>query len=129
MLTSVRESYAKIVSEGIFSKNRLKLYFDVVTKKASTQRQICTVDLGNYQPVALRSSPIIDPNNTQMRPAEAKAIEIALSDILPMVSFKIKAFSTLSVHLFLIQLCPTDCTRGLLYSSLIWFKFQAPKWS
>jgi len=87
MLTSVRESYADIVSEGILSKNRLKTYFDALPGKTSTQREMYTIDLSNYQPVALRSSPITDPNNSQLKPAQAKGVEIALSEILPVVSF------------------------------------------
>jgi hypothetical protein len=87
ILTTVRESYAEIVSEGVLSKKRLKNYFDALPGKASSQWETYTIDLSNYQPVALRSTPITDPNNSQMKPAQAKGVEIALSEILPVVSF------------------------------------------
>ena len=87
ILSSVRESYAEIVSEGVLSKKLLKSYFDALPGAASSQRENFTVDLSNYQPVALRSSPILDPSNhPQMKPAEAKGVGVALTELLPVVS-------------------------------------------
>jgi hypothetical protein len=87
ILNSVRESYAEIVAEGVLSKKRLKSYFDALPGKTSAPREIYTIDLSNYQPVTLRSSPNTDPINSPMKPTQAKGVDIALSEILPVVSF------------------------------------------
>ena len=88
IMPSVRDSYAEIVAEGILSKKRLKNYFITLPGKSSVNMEMHTVDLGIYPPVALRSSPITDPNHQHMKPAQAKDVEIALSELLPVVSDK-----------------------------------------
>ncbi len=88
ILPALRDSYAELVSEGILSKKRLKNYFFTLPGKSSVNMEMYTVDLGVYPPVALRSSPITDPNHQHMKPAQAKDVEIALAELLPVVSEK-----------------------------------------
>jgi hypothetical protein len=85
MLPSVRDAYANLVSEGILSKKRLKSYFMSLPGKSSVNMDMYTVDLSAYPPVALRSSPTHDPNSSFMKPVQAKDVETALSELLPVV--------------------------------------------
>ena len=52
-----------------------------------------TVDLSIYPPVALRSSPTTDSNNQHMKPVQAKDVEIALTELLPVVRFRCRIVS------------------------------------
>ncbi len=86
VLSAVRNSYAEIIAEGILSKKRLKSYFFTLPGKSSVNMDMYTVDLGIYPPAALRAPPITDPNHQNMKPAQAKDVEIALAELLPVVS-------------------------------------------
>ena len=86
ILPSVRDAYANLVSEGILSKKKLKNYFTSLPGKSSVNMEMYTIDLNVYPAVALRSLPTTDTSHPIMRPAQAKDVEIALSELLPVVS-------------------------------------------
>ena len=91
--------------------------------------EMYTIDIAIYQPVALRSSPIIDPNHQHMKPAQAKDVEIALAELLPVVS-DLKS-SLIYDDKSTSNNCSCalkDCTRGVLYSSTFRIKCKASEW-
>ena len=85
ILPSVREKYAGLVAEGILSKKRLKTYFMLLPGKSSVVIEKYTIDLNDYPSATLRSAPTVGPNQ-QLKPVQAKDVEIALSELLPVVS-------------------------------------------
>ena len=86
VLPSIRESYSELICEGILSKKRLKAYFVSLPGKSSVNIEMYTIDLSMYPPVNLRSPLVTEANNQQMKPVQAKDVETALSELLPVVS-------------------------------------------
>jgi len=85
ILPSVREKYAGLVAEGILSKKRLKTYFMLLPGKSSVVIEKYTIDLNDYPSATLRSAPTVGPNQ-QLKPVQAKDVEIALSELLPVIA-------------------------------------------
>jgi hypothetical protein len=85
ILDSIREKYSEFVAEGIFSKKRMKTYFTSLPGK-SVNMDTYTVDLSMYPPVQLKSSPYLDTNHPLMKPVQAQDIEMALSELLPVIA-------------------------------------------
>ncbi len=85
-LPMIRQAYSQLVSETILTKKRMKSYFASLPGKSSTNSTSFTNELKEYATVALRSSTPIEPGTANMEAVEAKDIDIALSELLPVVS-------------------------------------------
>ena len=82
----IRQSYSQLVSEGILTKKRMKGYFASLPGKSSVKVQNFTNELKEYATVALRSNTPIEPGTANTKPVEARDIDTALSELLPVVS-------------------------------------------
>ena len=86
-LPMIRQSYSQLVWEGILTKKRMKGYFASLPGKSSVKVQnFFTNELKEYATVALRLNTPIDPDNANTKPVEARDIDTALSELLPVVS-------------------------------------------
>ncbi len=88
-LPTIRQAYSQLVCDGVLTKKRMKSYFASLPGKSSVNRTYFTSDLKEYATVGLRSSTPIEPGTAHMKPVEAKDIDTALSELLPVVSFNL----------------------------------------
>lgn len=103
ILPAVRDAYSELVAEGIMSKKRMKAYFASLPGKTSVQlahdtkfdtiaRHSASVthELSEYAPASLRYTP--PESMGMMKPVNVEDIEAALSEMLPVVSFRLTSF-------------------------------------
>ena len=98
-LPTIRQAYSQLVSEGVLTKKRMKSYFASLPGKSSINRTSYTSDLVEYATVGLRSSTPIEAGTANMKPVEAKDIDIALSELLPVVSRTQESFELLQIYI------------------------------
>ena len=92
-LPLIRQEYSKIVAEGVLTKERLKYYFDSLPGKSTFNTTNYTNDIKDYSTMSLRSNVIIEPGTANTKPINSTDMNLALSELLPMVSEKKIGFS------------------------------------
>jgi hypothetical protein len=85
-LPMICQNYSQLVSEGILTKKRMKAYFASLPGKSSVNMISFTNDLKECATVALCSPTPIEPGTANIKPVEAKDIDIALSKLLRLVN-------------------------------------------
>jgi len=86
ILPAIRDAYSELVSEGILSKKRMKVYFASLPGRNSASWSNVTSDLKEYSAVTLRSSGISEAGTANMKPVNSQDIQKALSEMLPVIA-------------------------------------------
>lgn len=100
-LPLIRQEYSKIVAEGVLTKERLKYYFDSLPGKSTFNTTNYTNDIKDYSTMSLRSNVIIEPGTANTKPINSTDMNLALSELLPMVSEKEKDFLKMMIIIIL----------------------------
>ena len=119
-LPMIRQSYSQLVSEGILTKKRMKGYFASLPGKSSVKVQnFFTNELKEYATVALPSNTPIEPGTANTKPVEAKDIDNALSELLPVANKKKKKHKCQFVFINSSYFVPSILRLRVRYISLL----------
>ena len=79
----------------------MKYYFDSLPGKSTFNTTNYTNDIKDYSTMSLRSNVIIEPGTANTKPINSTDMNLALSELLPMVSEKEKDFLKMMIIIIL----------------------------